>query len=205
MPRQPQTEEQRDEIRRRILAAAMDLLQTVGLAGVSMRAIGARVGLTAPALYTYFPNKLELVRALWQDALGDLSRTLRRLSEQEPDPIAALARLAHAYASFAVENPVRFRILFPDTNDGSVPEWENNAQIAQAYGVVRCRVSQAIAQGRIEISDPDVAAQILWAAIHGLINLLCSPTTFPFQPPEVLLPVMIKTVLAGLGATPSED
>lgn len=205
MPRARQSEEQREIVRRRILAAAQDLFNGAGIDAVSMRSLGARVGLTAPALYAYFPAKLDLLRALWWDALDDLHGRMARLSESEPDPVAAIRALGLAYVDFGLENPPRFRVLF--MADRAFAEELKAAGIAhEAYGLFLARVSEAIDRGRLRPGDPDLYAQALWAGAHGVVNLINSSTSFSFVSPSLLAATTIGALLAGLEAdrpTPS--
>ena len=55
-----------------IVAAAIAVADTDGLAGLSMRAVAERLGVTAMALYTYVPGKNELVDLMYDGAHAEL-------------------------------------------------------------------------------------------------------------------------------------
>jgi AcrR family transcriptional regulator len=55
-----------------IVAAAIAVADTDGLAGLSMRAVAERLGVTAMALYTYVPGKEELVDLMYDGAHAEL-------------------------------------------------------------------------------------------------------------------------------------
>ena len=57
-----------------IVAAAIAVADTDGLAGLSMRAVAERLGVTAMALYTYVPGKNELVDLMYDGAHAELPR-----------------------------------------------------------------------------------------------------------------------------------
>lgn len=198
MPRLPQSEQEREQVRQRILKAAQELFDSDGIEAVSMRAIGARVGLAASALYAYFPAKLDLIRALWRGALDDLQAKLCDLSRQEPDPIAVLPRLAKAYADFALEQPIRFRLLFMIDSDVLDADFQSIDETRIAYHLLRERSAEAIAQGRFRLNNPDLVAQTLWSAIHGVAALLITCRAFPFEDPKLLIDTMIETAMRGL-------
>jgi AcrR family transcriptional regulator len=198
VPRAPQTEEQREIFRRRILDAAQELFDSSGIDAVSMRALGARVGLTASALYAYFPAKIDLLRALWWDALNDLQARMARLSECEPDPIAAIRGLGLAYVEFGLENPARFRVLFMADQGSFAEELKAAGIYHDAYRLFRERVTEAIGQGRLRPNDSDLCAQSLWAGVHGAVNLINSSASFPFVSPSLLAATTIDALLVGL-------
>lgn len=55
-----------------IVDAAIAVADAEGMAALSMRAVGERLGRTAMALYTYVPGKNELVDLMYDRALGEL-------------------------------------------------------------------------------------------------------------------------------------
>ncbi|QKG19079.1 TetR/AcrR family transcriptional regulator C-terminal domain-containing protein [Actinomadura verrucosospora] len=55
-----------------IVDAAIAVADTEGMAALSMRAVGERLGRTAMALYTYVPGKAELVDLMYDRALAEL-------------------------------------------------------------------------------------------------------------------------------------
>ncbi|WP_134663365.1 MULTISPECIES: TetR/AcrR family transcriptional regulator [unclassified Amycolatopsis] len=55
-----------------IVSAAIELADAEGMAALSMRAVGERLGRTAMALYTYVPSKTELIDLMCDQAFGDL-------------------------------------------------------------------------------------------------------------------------------------
>jgi AcrR family transcriptional regulator len=54
-----------------IIAAAIAVADANGMAALSMRAVGERLGCTAMALYTYVPSKSELVDLMYDAALAE--------------------------------------------------------------------------------------------------------------------------------------
>ncbi len=56
----------------RIVASAVRLADTEGLAALSMRRVAAEVGVAAMTLYTHVPGKGELVDLMLDDVLGEL-------------------------------------------------------------------------------------------------------------------------------------
>lgn len=58
--------------RDRILAVARDVADADGLAALSMRRLGARLGVEAMSLYNHFPNKEALLDALVDRVVGEI-------------------------------------------------------------------------------------------------------------------------------------
>ncbi|MFI6904350.1 TetR/AcrR family transcriptional regulator [Nonomuraea sp. NPDC050394] len=84
-----------------IVAAGIEVADAEGMAALSMRAVGERLGRTAMALYTYVPGKTELVDLMYDRALGELPTSY---PVQEGWRSAAVA-WAHDLREFFVRHP----------------------------------------------------------------------------------------------------
>lgn len=108
--------------RREILDAAWSLVREQGLAALTMRELGARVGLRAQSLYGYFPSK----HAIYDAMFGEANRLLvarwnEAVCSGPADPVAVLRRRTAAFLRFCVEDPVRHQLLFQRTIPGFEP------------------------------------------------------------------------------------
>ena len=55
-----------------IVDAAFEILEHKGMAAVSVRGVAAALGLTPTAMYTYFPSKNALLRAMVEQLLSTI-------------------------------------------------------------------------------------------------------------------------------------
>jgi len=102
--------------RRRILEAAVRLVDREGLDALSMRKLGAELGVEAMSLYNHVPNKDALLDGMVEVLLGEL--------RVPPESEGWERRVREAYRAFrrlAHEHPNVFPLLVvrpPDTMDG---------------------------------------------------------------------------------------
>jgi AcrR family transcriptional regulator len=82
--------------RQQILDAALAIADEQGLNAVTMRAVAARIGVTAMALYPHVRSKDDLLDGLVDRLLGELSRL--DLAQPWPDRLRALGRSAREVA-----------------------------------------------------------------------------------------------------------
>jgi len=164
-----------------------------------------RGGPTAEALHAYFPNRGDLVQALWWSALDEFDCRAQGASGMEGDPIQPIKALGMAYARFALENPARFRDLFDLDTGRLAAELNSNLSRESTYRTFLKMVADAAAQREIHLKDPELIAQILWAAIHGVFSLINSWPDFPFRSPGSLVSAMMDIMLAGVLATSAPD
>lgn len=120
--------ERAEATRREILDAAWALVREAGLAALTMRELGTRVGLRAQSLYGYFPSKHGIYDAMFAEANRELVERRRAAAEGgPPDPVAVLRRSTDAFLRFCVEDPVRHQLLFQRTIPGFEPSPESYA------------------------------------------------------------------------------
>jgi AcrR family transcriptional regulator len=96
-----------------IKEGARRLLVAGGPQAISLRAIARDMGMTAPAIYRYFPSLDALVVALAEDLMNEVADTVAAAGEEAGDhPGVQLAAMARAYRTWAVANPVEFGLIF---------------------------------------------------------------------------------------------
>ncbi|MGW9631199.1 TetR/AcrR family transcriptional regulator [Agromyces sp. NPDC055520] len=76
-----------------IVDAAFEILERKGFAAVSVRGVAAALGLTPTAIYTYFPSKNALLRAMVEELLSSLDLAAAS------DPAVAWRDRVHALAA----------------------------------------------------------------------------------------------------------
>ncbi|GAA4686001.1 TetR/AcrR family transcriptional regulator C-terminal domain-containing protein [Nocardioides nanhaiensis] len=97
--------------RHRIVTAALEHIDVEGLASLTMRRLGTRLGVEAMSLYRYVPGKEELLDAVVETLISDL----REDADVLPAPQAGwqdfLQRLAHGVRRVALTHPVAFPLV----------------------------------------------------------------------------------------------
>jgi AcrR family transcriptional regulator len=97
------------ERRAEILDAAIALADAEGLAALTMRAVAQQVGVTAMALYGYFPDKDSLLDAMADRVIGEVAPGPFPALTGWRDRLLALAELARVMAR---EHPSVIQYLF---------------------------------------------------------------------------------------------
>jgi AcrR family transcriptional regulator len=140
-----------------VLAAARDLAREHGLASISMREIGARVGLHSSSLYQYFSSKDAIYDALFADGHRELHAWMAEF-DRTGRPVEVLKRGSRRFTEFCLEDEVRYQLLFQRTIPGFVP---SEASMALAWQSYRDMVAALADAGVTEPADVD-----LWTAIQ---------------------------------------
>ncbi|MDQ6728476.1 MAG: TetR/AcrR family transcriptional regulator [Actinomycetota bacterium] len=121
--------------RQEILDAAWQLVREYGLAALTMRDLGSRVGMRAQSLYAYFPSKHAIYDAMFAEGNRDILARLRQLPTRS-DPVRALKDQARLYLQFCVEDPVRYQLLYQRTIPGFAPSPESYTPAMEGLDLV---------------------------------------------------------------------
>ncbi len=198
MPRQPLTSEELEATRARILRDAAFIVGRSGIAGLSMRSLAQRVGLTPGALYRYFPSKQDMLLSYWEDALRAVAERIEAIDNSEAHTPTAIRQMLVAYAHFCLEDHDRFRLLFLEMDHDVSPELFQRSTGFAPYDLVLTRIDRAINDGHFLSADADLLTQTLWAGVHGAVTLLITVKEIELK--ADLLDTTINTLMRGLSA-----
>jgi AcrR family transcriptional regulator len=193
--------ETRDVLTREsIVAATRTLIETEGLDAVSLRRVGAALGVTAPALYAHVEDKRDLLRSVAASAFAVLIQTFEAIDD--PDPVERVRGFSRAYIDFAGKNPELFKtmFLFPPDLAISSPTGEELPMATLAFRVPLTALTEAMDAGTFRPMDPDLAGLTMWVAAHGCAEVLALGFALDDAGRDALIDSVIETTIAGFRA-----
>ena len=97
--------------RDRIIAAAIEFIETEGLPGLTMRRLGERLGVEAMSLYRYVPGKEDLLDGVVDSIVGEMYHDAEVHLEPRDGWQDFLQRLAHGVRRVALAHPACFPLV----------------------------------------------------------------------------------------------
>jgi len=151
--------------RRALLTAALAELEEHGRAGISLRAVARRAGVSHAAPAHHFSDRAGLMTALAADGFRDLARSVRAAGEGVPGP-QVFAALGHAYIEWGLTHPALFDLMF---RQGELRGGDEELAAAQddAFGALVAAAGEDGAPPR----HASHVAMAGWALAHGLVVL----------------------------------
>jgi AcrR family transcriptional regulator len=149
-----------------IVAAAWDLVHEQGLASLSMRELGDRVGMKAQSLYSYFASKNDIYDAMFREGqiafAAATTVTAADLGDDE-SPEAALRMVAHRVFEFCTVDTARYQLMFQRIIPDFVPS-------PGSYELAVESLERARERMRLAGFDPERDLD-LWTALQtGLVD-----------------------------------
>ncbi|MGW2474254.1 TetR/AcrR family transcriptional regulator [Streptomyces sp. NPDC001665] len=147
--------------RRRIIEAAVELLENGGPGAVSTRAVAAAAGMQPPAIYRHFGDKDGLLEAVAEHGYAQFLESKRAQLDPAPeDPVEELRRAWDVVVEFGISRPELFAVMNRATGSAS------DAAHRAGLEILRGRVRRLAAAGWLRV-DEELAAQIIRATGQG--------------------------------------
>jgi len=208
MSPRPRRDEQQPNLQEAIKETAWKQIAEQGAPALSLRAIARELGITAPAIYNYFPDRDALVTALIVDAyqtFGD-SQLAARDSVPESNPVGQLLATGIAYRQWAHQFPQRYQLIFGTPIPGYQAPYDVTMPVAARSMTALVTTVDAIHKaGKLKVKNfPEVSpdyrlafelwrkyggdvemislsvAVLIWAHAHGIVSLELSQNLPPF-------------------------
>lgn len=193
--------------REKIAAAARKLFLELGYAGTSMDAVSAEASVSKQTLYTYFPAKVDLLRAILDAEVNIVA--IGENSPPEPHTVAELRAMLLNFSSRFTKT-----LLHPDSvavvrlvlgEAFRIPELRGTLRQAlplRALHRIAAMLARADEAGLITVPDSDLAARMLlgpimtYVAIDGFLS-----TEAVVQPSADKLERMVDSFLIMVAVT----
>lgn len=189
-----------------ILDAARELFISEGYDGVSMRRVAEKIEYSPTAIYVHFKDKEDLFHELCHQDFAKLAAQFQAAATLG-NPVERIRLIGRIYSDFALNFPNHYKLMFmtphpPAEMDERDHEIHGNPE-ADAYAFLSYSVQQALDAGafRAELTDPDLIAQTLWAAVHGVASLQiakCNDQWVDWRPAKERVETMLDVILRGL-------
>jgi AcrR family transcriptional regulator len=153
--------------RREIVDVARAIAAEQGWAAVTVRAMAARIGCSAPAIYQYFRDKDAVLDALAAEGHVLLTAALEAAAESRSGSGKRLRAMVKALWSFSLANRELYAVMFG--LDGLVAHRTVGPESA-APSIFVQGAAEFLAKRRLDEDARDLADQLL-AAAHGFICL----------------------------------
>ncbi|MFF2625220.1 TetR/AcrR family transcriptional regulator [Kitasatospora griseola] len=151
----------REQTRRRIIDAAIDLLERGGRDAVTTRAVADAAGLQPPALYRLFGDKEGLLDAVAEYGLTRFLAAKQQIEPTPHDPVKELCDGWDSVVEFGTANPALYSLMYGEPA-------RSTTAIRIGFEHVGERIRRIAAAGLLRV-DERLAAQIVHASASGAV------------------------------------
>ena len=163
------------DLRQKLLAEAQQAIAEKGIAGLSMRGLADRLGVSRTAAYHHFKDKNELLCAIAEDGFRHWQKELDKFLKDTPESMEQwFETFARAYLDFATESAEHYDLMFgrpiwkQGTPTESLKQLSYGAFQSYVDFIDRCQQKGLMAQEQNSLR----LAQVSWGTLHGLCRFI---------------------------------
>jgi AcrR family transcriptional regulator len=188
-------------LREALIHAAVRTIDRQGVEALTLRSVGAAVGVSRTALYRHFSDKDTLLAAVAAEGFRTFRTALVDAWAEAGRGLPGLVAMGRAYVGFALTYPSHYRVMF----GGYVRGAANDSDLARAGSAAFRALLDAIVElqeaGALRRDDAVMQSHLVWATVHGVAMLVIAGTLGPSAPvADVLATYAIERVVAGIEA-----
>ncbi len=191
-----------ENIKKKIIDAANDILINEGYENLSIRKIADKIEYSPGIIYHYYKDKAEIIRCVVDIGYGNILKKVGTVPIDKENPDQTLIMVLRAYIEFFLDNPGQFRaILMNDINavQDKVNILEKGISKKRKSMEKLCQlISLCIEKGKFREMDEELTAQIIWTATHGLISRLIIEKDIPGEQRYRIIEHHFDILLKGL-------
>jgi AcrR family transcriptional regulator len=165
-------ERDRNEMKKCILDAALQLFTEKGYESVTLRLIAQKIEYSPATIYLYFKDKDDIFYELHTAGFEKLYKIQSSLASIA-DPVERLHKHSEIYIKFALENPQYYDIMFImrslSERIKAKKEWKAGER---SYQVLRENVQSCFDAGYFKGQHVEVVTFSMWSFVHGIASLI---------------------------------
>jgi AcrR family transcriptional regulator len=159
------------DLSRSLLQEALRTIEKGGVASLTLRSVGDRLGVSRTALYRHFADKSALLAAVASEGFRTLRLETLDAWESHGGGRKGLEAMGAAYVRFAVAHPAHYRVMFGGYVRDAGPDSDLAREGAGAFQVLVDAILAQQKDGRVRRDNPLALAQYIWATVHGIAML----------------------------------
>lgn len=189
------------DLPRAMLAEAVRTIQRRGIAALTLREVGLRLGVSRAALYRHFANKEALLGAVAVEGFRRLRKELFQSWSEAGRGLIGFEAMGEAYVRFAVRHPSHYRVMFGGVLRSGAASLPKDDESTDAFGVLTAALIEMQGQGLVRSEDSQMLGLFVWSVVHGVAMLALDGILQTPSDVEALARFAIQRIKNGISNT----
>ena len=156
------------DLRRALLAAAIETIEEEGHRTFSLRRLAHRLNVSHAAVYRHFRGRDALLAAVAQEGLQRLATAMQRTLDEPATIEEILVRFGVEYVRFGLDNPGLYQAIFHAVTQQDEP---TKLEVDRVFAIPFELMQEEPSAAQILTQDARELARGIWAIVHGWLDL----------------------------------
>lgn len=161
---------QKEDTRKSILAAALQIVKQEGWAALSMRKIADVIEYTAPIIYEYFPNKEGILLELTRQGYISLGLKVKEARDRKKSAEEQLEAMWLAYWDFAFEEKEFYQLMY-GVQVNCCELYKKMPEAEYTTDLFYDAIEKLLTKQPVSEDTSCLKYYTFWSLIHGLISI----------------------------------
>lgn len=159
-------------LRESIISESLALIAENGVRALTLREIGARLGISRMAPYRHFTDKAALLAAISASGFRQFADALEDAGRSAGKSFAARSEaMAVAYVRFALQHRAHFEVMFGGGGEPQYLDAVGEIEASRSFSVLEETIREGQKTGEVRKGDSVALARVVWALVHGISTL----------------------------------
>jgi AcrR family transcriptional regulator len=186
------------DLRRALIDEALRTIEAEGVERLTLRNVGARLGVSRSALYRHFADKQALLATVGKEGFSKLRQALADAWEGNGHGRIGFEAMHRAYVQFAAAHPSHYRVMFGGFIESAAKDDHFISEARSAFQVLVDALVEQQNAGDIRRDDPVLMARFVWAVVHGTAMLFINGQLPERAQREALEPYLAERIYASI-------
>ncbi len=151
-------------LRAALIETSLELIEKKGVPALTLREIGARLGVSRSAAYRHFEDKAQLLAAISEAGFEQFADALELARVTAADNFAArMSAMGLAYVRFAADHRAHFDVMFRPSDEPRM-----SPAGARAFAILEDTIREGQQSGDVRGGDSASIARLVWSMVHGI-------------------------------------
>ena len=169
--RKPRGRYHHGNLRRALVDEAVRTIQRAGIDALTLRGVGAALGVSRTALYRHFADKDALLAVVAREGFVALKAVLDDARTRHADLRDQLIEMGSAYVRFAIDHPAHDLVMFGKFLERCKDDPALMADASAAFQALFGMIQDLQRAKMARQGDPLQLSRFVWAAVHGIAML----------------------------------
>jgi len=180
------------EVSNLIIEVAMDILNSEGIDGITIRNIASRIEYSPPVIYSHYQNKDALTDQL---IIIGFNKLLERIISDERDSASPVLKLEHMfcnYIEFALENKPLYLLMSHRIVESSIDKIKNKTDEFSA--LLKAEIQRIIPVKKNTFQVDDIYFGMI-SLVHGIVSVCYASEEYSIKERDNTVRMMIRGFL----------